>query len=402
MKTLLKILLLAALTFSASAGPPEPPIPPEPDVSALPNKSLKDIQSSLDSLKSLSRLDEDLSRMSKELAKLGQALRDKHDSIRINDITIAGDSIIIILNNDSVLTFLGLRDTTRVFKDNSFVNVGTKVTVDEDQVINGDIVNIGADVIVNGHVKGSVWTLGGNIYVASTGFIRDGAIAISGKVKVDPGGRVSNLHVAFNESRPGPNESESNIYRVMAIVFLIIYFIWIILSATMSSLLKLQVGRVTEMIACCYWKSFAHGYLAYLIAFAAFIALTVTIVGIPLAFLGMPLLTMAGMILSTTALGNLIGQKILRTSDVNFRTFLWGALILFTIPGLFFLVQLLTGSLLIMIFNWIIIAGFIFMIIPLGLGAVLKTRFGTRDLALTPITPVPPIPPTPPPPPSEM
>jgi hypothetical protein len=124
---------------------------------------------------------------------------------------------------------------------------------------------------------------------------------------------------------------------------------------------------------------------------------------------------LAGMVLSSTALSNLIGQRILRQNEISFKTFIVGALVLSGLPGLFFLIQLLTGSVVIMVFSWLFIAFFIFIIAPFGLGAVLKTRFGTRDNAIEvtivhtppnsptpPTSPMPPTPPEPPEPPREM
>jgi hypothetical protein len=120
------------------------------------------------------------------------------------------------------------------------------------------------------------------------------------------------------------------------------------------------------------------GYLAYLLAIAALIALVITILGALPGVLGVPLLLFAGMVLSSTALQVLIGQRAIDSVGISIKAYLYGAMILSGLPGLLFLAQFLTGSLVIMILNWIQIGIFIFIIIPFGLGAVLTTRFGTR------------------------
>ena len=306
------------------------------------------------------------------------------DSIEIRDIMIGGDSIVIKLNTDSIITFTDIGRVATRGSDKSSVTVGGKYTVEEGKTVDGNIINIGGDVIVKGTVLGSVWTIGGNIYVTSTGYIQEGAIAFSGKVKQDPGGRIANLKFAINESKPGPREAVTNPYRVMAVVFLIIYFTWLILSATFTSLLKNNVMRTAEMIEDNPWKSFVMGYLTYLLAFAALIALLVSILGIPLAIVGVPVALFACMILAVTALSNLIGQRILHTKEISIRSFLYGKLVLGGIPGLLFLVQAITGSVVVMVFSWIVIGIFVTIIIPFGLGGVLATRFGTRPAKLTP------------------
>jgi hypothetical protein len=316
--------------------------------------------------------------MDLKLGDLDKMLEKLQDSIRINDIQIGGDSIVVRLNNDSILVFPGVKRTLEPGGDNSRVNIGSKVVVEENEVVKGNIINVGADVIVKGTVIGSVWTVGGDIYVTSTGFIEEGALAISGRVKTDPGGRIANLKLALSETRRLPREEPSNPYRIMAFVFLVVFIIWSILSATFASLLKRNIICVADAIGQNPWKSFFFGYLAYLLAFAASVALAISIVGLPLAGIGMPLLVLAAMVLSTTAISNMIGQRVLKSPEFDFRTFFYGNAILSGFAGFWFLIQLITGSLVIMIFSWIIIGIFIFVIIPFGLGAVLMTRLGTR------------------------
>ena len=120
------------------------------------------------------------------------------------------------------------------------------------------------------------------------------------------------------------------------------------------------------------------GYLAYVIVFAAIIALIIIIIGIPLALVGVPLLFLASMILAETTISNIIGQRVSKNHEITLKNYIYGTLILSGLPGLLFFLQFITGSLVLMIFSWILIGLFIFGIIPLGLGAVLATRFGTR------------------------
>ncbi|HBZ01148.1 MAG TPA: hypothetical protein DEO84_07495 [candidate division Zixibacteria bacterium] len=369
MKTIISILFLFFLTISGIAGPPEPPEAPE-----SPNAVLVIPKIKLDTIrfgKTAREIDSSQSRLDNVLQRIS-------DSIEVKDITIEGESIRIVLTNDSVISLSGNTIANLPHKDNSFVNVGHTYTVKQGDVVNGSIVNVGADVIVNGTVNGSVMTLGGNIYVAPTGYIRDGAVALSGKLKVEPGGQVTNIRLSLNDSRREIEESSTNIYRVMAIVFLVIYIVWMILAATFASFMKVNVERVANLIGARPLKNFFMGYLFYLLGLAAIIVLTISILGIPLAIVGVPVAVFAGMVLAVTALSSLIGQRLTRNREVNFKTFFIGSLVLSGLPGLFFLIQLISGSLVIMIFSWIMIGLLIFVIAPFGLGAVLTTRFGSR------------------------
>ncbi len=369
------------------AGPPEPPATPEIPKVVIEKHEI--VMPEMDTLK-LREMTRNMEGMDDKMARMSELMRNFSDSIKIKDLSIGGDSILIVLSNDSTIFLQGNTIANVKHDDNSFVNVGNKYTVEEGKVVSGNIVNVGADVVVKGVVNGSVMTIGGDIYVTSTGFIRDGAVALSGKLKVDPGGRVTNVRMAFNESPYNSDHSDSRVFRVMAAVFLIIYIIWLVLAATFTSLMKSNVERVAKVIIARPWKSFFFGYLAYLLALAAIIVLTLTILGIPVALVGVPVALFAAMVLAVTALSNLIGRRATGSQEISLRTFLIGTLILAGLPGLFFFIQLITGSLVMMIFSWIMIGFLVGFIVPLGLGAVLTTRFGTRDLPPGPVAPVPP------------
>jgi hypothetical protein len=390
MKNSLLAVLLSLLVTPAFGGPPEPPaapeIPPVPDTKRI-EHDLERLREEFDTTRmreleeSLNDVEIPMRDMDKRMAELHELFKSLHDSLFINDINIGGDSITIVLSNDSILIFNNLkRIPSARGGNNDIVGFGSGTTIEEGRFIDGDVVQFFGDVTVKGMVSGGVLTIFGNIYVSSTGYIEQSAVAIFGKVKKEPGGRISNLHIDFDEARWGPRESSAaNTYRIMALVFLIIFFVWLALSATFSSLLRKNIARISEHIKLRPWKSFFMGYLAYLLVFALFVALIISIFGIPLALLGVPLLLLGAMILSTSALNNLIGARIMHTDEISHRTFLYGTLVTAIIPGLLFLLQLITGSLVLMIFSWILFGIFIFLVIPIGLGAVLSSRFGTRD-----------------------
>ena len=381
MKKLLLSLSLLLLTSLAVSGPPEPPeTPVPPDIN---------IDVNLDSLRNLDR---EIRRIDKKLKGFDNLLEKLDADIHIKSLTIGGDSIRIILENDSSFIFMGLDSLMDIQNQDDIFRVGDDVVVKLGDEVDGDIVVIRGDVTVNGKVKGGVMVIGGNIYVSSTGFIQEAAIAFSGKVKQEPGARVGNVKLSVRDTSEWESDNKAT-YRIMALVFIIIFAIWWSLSATCASLFKPNVERIIESVKFAPIKSYFKGYLAYLIAFGLFIALTITIIGIPLAFVGVPLLTMAAMIMSTAAMSILIGQKIQNSSEYNFRTFVYGSLVVGIIPALLFFIQLVFGSLVAMVFNWILISAFVLVIVPIGLGGVLSTRFGTRRDKHFDLMPIPTAPP---------
>jgi hypothetical protein len=209
--------------------------------------------------------------------------------------------------------------------------------------------------------------------------VENGVLALSGKVKTDPGGDISAFTWGTRYDRTDFRDYNRAVYRSMGLVLLIVYIVWLILTATCASLLKSNVGRVMQTVKQNgVIKSFFLGYLAYFLALILFIGLNITILGIPLAILGVPLMLLAANVLSSTALNISLGLRILNRDKYSFRAFFYGSLFLGIIPGLFFFIQAITGNLVIMIFSWIFVGVFIFILLPVGLGAVLSTRFGTR------------------------
>ena len=262
---------------------------------------------------------------------------------------------------------------------NDIIRFGSNITIEEGEVIEGDVVAAFGDVVVSGTVEGGVIAFSGDIYVTSTGKVENGVLALSGKVKTEPGGYIGAYTWGTRYDRKDFRDYNRAVFQSIGLVLLIIYIVWIILTATCASLLKSNVGRVMQTVKQNgVIKSFFLGYLAYFLALILFIGLNITILGIPLAILGVPLMLLAANVLSSTALNISLGLKILNSDKYNFRAFLYGSLFLGIIPGLFFFIQAITGNLVIMVFSWILVGIFIFILLPVGLGAVLSTRFGTR------------------------
>lgn len=336
---------------------------------------------------SIKNLELKIQKLDKRYKGIGIVLEGLDDGFEIDELILDGDSIFLRLDNDSEFIFRYAEIPDEDYSSrNDIIRFGTTIIIEEDEIIEGDVISVFGDVIVNGTVEGEVNTFSGDIYIASTGYVANGVVAISGKIKREPGSRVGSVTFSTHRSSTDFGDDDRAVYRMMAFVLSIIFVIWFILTATCASLMRTNVKKIEQHIKSDgLIKSFFWGYLIYFLGFLAFIGLLITIIGIPVALLGLPLAFLAATVLSSTVISNLIGQKILPSDNQTFKTFLYGSLYLYLLPGLLFLVQLITGNLVIMIFSWIVISIFIFIIFPIGLGAVYKTRFGYRaeDKSLT-------------------
>lgn len=409
MRLLSTLILSVILAGQLSAGPPEPPEPPETpedlehmilfeQLESL--KSLGAVESlrisaEIESLRSISNLESlrivaeiEALRRSQGLIRLegfDSVLAKIDEGLVTKEITIGGDSIVIVLSNDSTYVFSDFETGPVRKTGEERVSVGNNIVIEEDEVIDGDVASLFGDVIVKGTVNGGVLALSGDIYVTSTGYIKEGAVAVNGNVKKDPGARIGRITWKTENPVSFSRFNERTPFRIMGSIFLVSFLIMVVLSATCASIFRVNVARVAAEVKSNFVASFLRGYLFYVLTFVALLVLLITILGIPLALLGIPLAFLAAVILASSATSNIVGEKILPASQANenggtqFRNFLYGSLVLGSIPGLFFLVQAITGFLVVMIFSWIFIGIFLFIVIPAGLGGVLSTRFGTRS-----------------------
>ncbi len=395
MNKLLPIIFSVLLVRAAFPAPPEPAQPSEfPELlmrSEAEDSIMDALMVSAESLQATlpnkeflkQQLQDKIFILEERYKGLGNILKELDKGLELKELTLEGDSVVIVLDNDSIFSFSYDPSEPAYKIKTDKVHFAGKLVIGENETIEGDVVSAFGDIIVKGTVEGGVFAMSGDIYVASTGYIEGTAAAFSGKIKLEPGARVEGPTMDGKKRISYNTIDDRGPFRIMATVFLILFFIWIVLSATAASLLKKNINCLIESIRINPWRSFFKGYLVFALTPLAFIALCITILGIPLALLALPLMVIGAMVLAGTAVSIIVGSKILHTDDMSFKTFIYGSLALGTSPFLFFLFQLLTGSMVLMVFSWIIIAIFIFLVLPIGLGAVLSTRFGTRpDLAI--------------------
>lgn len=80
------------------------------------------------------------------------------------------------------------------------VRFGSDVTVSHDQVVEGDVVSIGGDVDVRGHVTGNVSAMGGDLTLASTAVVDGDVVCIGGTMREEHGSTVKGQRVTAPRS----------------------------------------------------------------------------------------------------------------------------------------------------------------------------------------------------------
>jgi hypothetical protein len=149
------------------------------------------------------------------------------------------------------------------------------------------------------------------------------------------------------------------------------------------------VAKVKAKIQASFFKSFLMGVLVQILLLPAVLLLIMTIVGIPVAVFLLPLMIVAAVILSQAAIGLYLGEKIDENTGLKFPTplgrTLAGLMAMQIVPLLAVLFawgtgfSLLGGSFRMIAFSLVVLSILLgYVVVTLGTGAVLMTRFGTR------------------------
>jgi len=282
------------------------------------------------------------------------------------------------------------------------------ITIEKDEVINGDVVSIfGGHVEVLGRVNGNVASIFGTIDVQGT--VEDGAIApfgtihigpramvggdvVASEINKEPGGRIGGLRnelffKLFGEDwRPGGGAWLRQTFT--AVVLMKILF-WVFLVLIAHALAARNIAKVKTKIAASFMKSFLMGVLVQILFIPAVLILFVTIIGIPVAIFLLPLLAVAAVVLANAAIGLYIGEKIHENTGIRLTAPLSqtivGLLALQSIPLLAVVATWFTGlhqvSSIFRIITFALIgltAVVGYVVVTVGTGAVVTTRFGTR------------------------
>jgi hypothetical protein len=304
--------------------------------------------------------------------------------------------------NSVVLFGCGARILSGAVVNKDVVSFGGNVVIEKDVRVNGNVVVFGGNLDLAGQVNRDVTLFGGTVTLEPTAVVQRDVVAVGGYTDKKEGAIVrGNLASGESFGRLQPLEpvilpaalGGGLLGGLTGLVFGIIRNIFYALAlaalgALTVAFMPVQTKQVADTAQKFAMPSMGVGCLTSFVAVTLGILLMITICGIPFGILLLLALFVAWMF-GWIALGRLTGEKLMEA---------------FKVREILPIVAVVVGILVLAIVGMVPIIGWVvgLFIGLLGLGAVVLTRFGTRDYPmLTPVAAAPSIPastsdPTPP------
>jgi cytoskeletal protein CcmA (bactofilin family) len=291
-------------------------------------------------------------------------------------------------------------DEGNLISTEDIVQIGTSVTVDKNERVEGNVVVFGGDVHVTGEVKGDAVAIFGDVIV--DGYVHGSAVAPLGEVEVTSTGRVRKDVVGGTitlapGSMVGGKRERTNVRipvrpQLFQGIYLAIFFIYLGVAVFVIFLTLLahafgakNIKTVGTRVAESGVKSFFVGLVSMLLGVPlAFVLLIITVIGIPVAILVLPLAVFLAKVMGYAAVGLRFGGKLAENTVFKARSQLaqtllgTAGLLMITMIGCTLIIIPTTP---IQVIGWILFGIGIavsFVATTTGIGAVVLTRFGTR------------------------
>lgn len=283
--------------------------------------------------------------------------------------------------------------------DNDVVRFGDDVIVEEGEVVEGDAVAIFGSVLVNGIVEGDAVAIGGAVTIGPRGRVDGDGVAIGGGVSRETGGEVRGETVSIGKGGDWGGEWVNGRYirhhRFPWGFFsrggrLLVWIVWsvvlILLTLLVMAVARRPVENVCSRARHEAFKMGLIGLAAWLLVGPAIVLFLVTIIGIPIGLVVIPLLFAVALLLGYTGVGLAVGERI--GGSAGRSAYLNLALGVLALQGVSIIagIMRIPGSWL-GVLGWIVaVVGWavIFVASTVGLGAVIMTRFGTSAPKVAP------------------
>jgi len=224
------------------------------------------------------------------------------------------------------------------------VRFGSDIVIREGQTVVGDVVAMGGDVTVNGHVEGEVVAMGGDVHLGPTGRVDGQVVTIGGQLHEEPGSHVGGQRVTAGGLprgwSPGPffgvlGMVNSGLKAAWAIAKMLLM---LLVAWGFTQLAPNRTRAAFEMFKNEPVKCLGFGLLAWALIIPSVVALAlvvailcITIIGIPLAIavllgyaLAIVLLVVWGYIVGAAALGERIARQFGRSVSTLTLMAVWG------------------------------------------------------------------------------
>jgi cytoskeletal protein CcmA (bactofilin family) len=267
----------------------------------------------------------------------------------------------------------------------SAVAVMGNVTVDGQ--VGDAAVAVFGDVHVNGLVSGDAVAPFGVVYLSENAVVEGDVVAVD--VEADDNAVIGGTIEETQLPRVAWMPQEYGVQSLYAFIVTIAFSIALL--AVLLGLLALAVAprnvhRIEERITIFPVRSFFWGLLFEVLAFPVALLLIVTVIGIPVAFLVLPVLLVTALVLGFAALARMFGSRLVSWTGAP----TWGGL-QFVVGALLFHAPLLVGLGLFtpieggandmgFVATMLIFLGvaLLYLVSTAGMGAALISRLGTR------------------------
>jgi len=271
-----------------------------------------------------------------------------------------------------------MRRMERPTERKNIVKFGEDVIVGRNEVVQGDVVVVDGNATVYGIVEGGVVVVKGDIRLASTSRVKGDLVCVWGNTEMDPGARAGSTNVI----NPGKVFDKLFSSKVIPSLFFLIRLLRTVFLLGLALLIGAAFPEPTRRVRRCieksYPKSLAAGIMVFLILPFLFIVLIITVLGIPIAILLLPLAIAGAFLLGITAFANLAGQWLLERFNVKNASFILCTtvgILVFEAPSLLGKPVSLLGPLFAVFSILVGVALFLLVWTP-AFGASVLTRFG--------------------------
>ncbi len=323
------------------------------------------------------------------------------------------------------------RPSVVIGKSGDIMRVGSDVTIGEGEVVAGDVLAVGGNLTIEGHVQGNAVSMGGDVFLRSGARVDGDVVCMGGELHEDTGASVGGKRVV---GLGGKGLGERRARRTVefdggdarrhtkdlsgSIAWLLV---WLLIGWTVVKLTPGRTAAAIETFRRAPGTSFLVGWLALVLTVPALIAvvllfalLCITIIGIPLAlallfgyFLFLAVFVVWGGVVGAAVVGERVAVRRGVAAPSLMRATITGVIVLGGAEAATLLLQAMTfippfvglGK-----FLWVLLCIATILVGVAGWGTLLYSEFTTGLIARwwhgrrpgAPPAPPPPPPPAPP------
>ncbi len=207
-------------------------------------------------------------------------------------------------------------------KGSDVVQLGSDVTIAENELVNGNVVTIGGDIRIEGKVTGDVAAIFGSVELGSGAIVNGEVVSIFGGVDREDGAVIRGETAVIGGGRHGLTYPLGHIGEGIfgGVGRVVAFIIGIILTLILLFFIPSRMENASGAVKASFWSSIGMGALLFfgglVLVIILGIILAITIVGIPVAvLLALSYAALLGIGYSVSALA--VGRFVVRKFRVD-------------------------------------------------------------------------------------